>query len=163
MSAGKPTPRRADSSANVAILHEVWKQAYASPEAFELPCGTEGDANRMRTSLYNAVRNVKHYPEDYPTMVDAVNNCEIVKHETDPSRLIIRKELSPRMLLLRKTLEARGVKIQDSALTGTPQQRELQASVEKMLKELGESDPAEATIVPRMTETRNPFFTRDKQ
>lgn len=163
----KPS-RRADNSANVALMHEVWRQAYESPEPFLVPCGTAGEANRMRTSLYNAVRNVKNYPEDYPTMVDPVNNCEIVKSVEDPTTLIIRrKELSPRMQMLRETLQARGVRIKAEALAGTPKQREMQASMDRLLQGLAagkaEAEAVEATIVPRMTETHNPFFTREKQ
>ena len=170
--------RRADGSANIALIHEVWRQAHQAEEPFRLPCGSVKEANSMRVKLYNAVRNVKKFPEDYPGMVAPVNDVEIVKDLQDESVLILRrKELSPLMVNLRKQLEAQGIVIADSALRGTPQTREIAASMDRLLGQLHEpaGSGREATSTtsasplsleqsnpppPPLPGGHNPFFSR---
>ena len=167
--------RRADGSANIALIHEVWRQAHLAEEPFRLPCGSVKEANSMRVKLYNAVRNVKKFPEDYPGMVAPVNDVEIVKDLQDESVLILRrKELSPLMVNLRKQLEAQGIVIADSALRGTPQTREIAASMDRLLGQLHEpADSATSAAVanplnleqsnpppPPLPGGHNPFFSR---
>ena len=170
--------RRADGSANIALIHEVWRQAHLAEEPFRLPCGSVKEANSMRVKLYNAVRNVKKFPEDYPGMVAPVNDVEIVKDLQDESVLILRrKELSPLMVNLRKQLEAQGIVIADSALRGTPKTREIAASMDRLLGQLHESADSgrEATSTtvasplnpeqcnpppPPLPGGHNPFFSR---
>lgn len=170
--------RRADGSANIALIHEVWRQAHQAEEPFRLPCGSVKEANSMRVKLYNAVRNVKKFPEDYPGMVAPVNEVEIVKDLQDESVLILRrKELSPLMVNLRKQLEAQGIVIADSALRGTPQTREIAASMDRLLGQLHEpagSGPSTTVATsasplsleqsnsppPPLPGGHNPFFSR---
>lgn len=166
----KTSVRRSDSSANVALLQEVWRQGNASPDGFRLPCGTKEDAFTMRQSLYNAVRNAKKFPQDYPELSQAVMNCEVVHDPKDETTLIVRrKELSPRMLRVKQLLEARGVAVED-ALSGTTQSREMAASAERMLKELQGASADSPVVAPDGTPLSvpsappaisNPFFTRD--
>lgn len=163
--------RRSDGSKNVALLQEVWRQAHISPEPFRIPCGTEVEANRMRTALYNAVRNVKKFPADYPTMTGPVQDCEIVKDDTDPTVLIIRQKiLSPRMQGLKQLLAARGVEIGEEALKGTAESREIQASMDRLVEQLS-AEPSAAPATPALQLVHpveapaipNPYFQRDKQ
>jgi len=169
--AAKPPSRRADGSANIAIMHEVWRQAYLAEEPFRLPCGSVKEANSMRVKLYNAVRNVKKFPEDYPGMVAPVSDVEIVKDLQDESVLILRrKELSPQMLELRRLLEGRGVVIADSALRGTPQTREIAASMDRLLEQMTRegaevevASPEPAPHPSPQPAIRNPFYTREQQ
>ena len=167
----QPSARRSDSSANVALLQEVWRQGNASPDGFRLPCGSKEDAFTMRQALYNAVRNAKKFPQDYPELSQAVTNCEVVHDPKDETTLIVRrKELSPRMLRVKQLLEARGIAVED-ALSGTTQSREMAASAERMLKELSKPQSIEEPVVapdgtPLSVPTAppaisNPFFTRD--
>ena len=151
--------RRADGSANIALIHEVWRQAHLAEEPFRLPCGSVKEANSMRVKLYNAVRNVKKFPEDYPGMVAPVNDVEIVKDLQDESVLILRrKELSPLMVNLRKQLEAQGIVIADSALRGTPQTREIAASMDRLLGQLHEpADSGHSAAVATSTTVANPL------
>lgn len=164
----KPAARRSDSSANIALLQEVWRQGNNLPEGFFLPCGTEADAFTMRQALYNAVRNAKKFPHDYPTLAPAVLNCEVVYKDGDKTTLHIRrKELSPRMLKVKQLLEASGVEV-EPALSGTAQSREMAASAERMLKELQEAPviakdgtPLSIPAAAAAPAISNPFFTRD--
>ena len=95
----------------------------------------------MRTSLYNSVRNVRLYPGEYPSLVDPVNECEVVKKDGDETTLLVRrKDLSPRMRALRQILEARGVGVEAERLRGTPETREMQESIRRIAG-LAESAP----------------------
>ena len=168
------TRRRSDGSANVAICQEVWRQAYGAASPIEIPCGSEKEANRMRTSLYNSVRNVRLYPGEYPSLVDPVNECEVVKKDGDETTLLVRrKDLSPRMRALRQILEARGVRVEAERLRGTPETREMQESIRRIagLAEGATSVPSNPFMPPVASRPpappapaarpSNPFFTRE--
>lgn len=160
--------KRSDTSANVALCQEVWRQANTSPTGIRIPCGTTAEAARMRTSLYNAMRNVKQRPADYPTLSDAALNCEIVPDTEDKTVLIVRrKELSPRMLALRQILQNQGVELPPTVLSGTPETREAQASIERLQARIAAEAPVEPTANPTPFEDQahnlNPFFSRGKQ
>jgi hypothetical protein len=160
--------RRSDNSANVALLQEVWRQAYQMSEPLSLDFGSAGEANSMRTKLYNAVRNVKNFPEDYPDLVEAVNNLEIVKDDLQVGALILRrKELSPAMVKLRQVLASKGVKVEDASLQGTAKSRELNASMDRLLSQLSDASEPQPVDIPAPTTQRpaghNPFFNREQQ
>lgn len=168
------TRRRSDGSANVAICQEVWRQAYGAASPIEIPCGSEKEANRMRTSLYNSVRNVRLYPGEYPSLVDPVNECEVVKKDGDETTLLVRrKDLSPRMRALRQILEARGVGVEAERLRGTPETREMQESIRRIAglaegAQGAQSNPLMPPVAshppaPPAPAVRpsNPFFTRE--
>ena len=125
----------------------------------------------MRTSLYNSVRNVRLYPGEYPSLVDPVNECEVVKKDGDETTLLVRrKDLSPRMRALRQILEARGVGVEAERLRGTPETREMQESIRRIAG-LAESAPgvqSNPLMPPASSRTpapavrpSNPFFTRE--
>lgn len=159
--------KRSDTSADIAMCHQLWKTANESPVAISIPCGTTGEANRMRTTLYNSVRNVKNYPQDYPDLVGPVANCELVfSDDTKTTLLIRRKSLSPRMQALRQILERQGVKVGDEALAGTPDTRDAAASAQRLqslLQAEGHSSnfpPSAPQNPPDQSTINNPFFTR---
>ena len=136
----------------------------------------------MRTSLYNSVRNVRLYPGEYPSLVDPVNECEVVKKDGDETTLLVRrKDLSPRMRALRQILEARGVGVKAERLRGTPETREMQESIRRIgglvegtVGRSGQSFPVRSECgTPTPVTSRppaqptpavrpsNPFFTRE--
>jgi len=164
-------PRRSDNSANVALLQEVWRKAYQLSSPLVLDFASPGEANSMRTKLYNAVRNVKNFPAEYPDLVEPVQNIEIVREEQNPGSLILRrKELSPPMLKLRQILASKGVKVEDASLQGTPKSRELSASIERLMTQ-AQTTPPEEVPKPELrapqstphTVGHNPFFRREQQ
>lgn len=125
----------------------------------------------MRTSLYNSVRNVRLYPGEYPSLVDPVNECEVVKKDGDETTLLVRrKDLSPRMRALRQILEARGVGVEAERLRGTPETREMQESIRRIagLAEGAQGaqlnplmPPASSHPPAPAVRPSNPFFTRE--
>lgn len=128
----------------------------------------------MRTSLYNSVRNVRLYPGEYPSLVDPVNECEVVKKDGDETTLLVRrKDLSPRMRALRQILEARGVGVEAERLRGTPETREMQESIRRIagLAEGAQGAQSNPLMPPASSHPpappapavrpSNPFFTRE--
>ena len=165
--------RRAETSANVLMLQELWKGAFDSTKGIRIICKDGAEAFKLRTKLYNAVRNVKKFPGEYPELEEAVQEVEIVFEGEWKEVLVMRqKSLSPLMVNLRKQLEAQGVVIADSALRGTPQTREIAASMDRLLGQLHEpadSAPSAAVASPTNLEQcnppplpggHNPFFSR---
>lgn len=158
--------RRSESSANVALLQEVWLLAFSTPDKpLNIPCGTKEEAYRMRMALYNAVRNAKKYPEDYPALFEAVDNCEVVVRSDDDTTIIVRrKALSPRMMALRQILVARGITLPEEQELVAGEKREVQASVERVMERLKADAPADLPFPPPVQPAiSNPFFSRDKQ
>lgn len=131
--------RRAETSANVLMLQELWKGAFDSTKGIRIICKDGAEAFKLRTKLYNAVRNAKKFPGEYPELEEAVQEVEIVFEGEWKEVLVMRqKSLSPLMVNLRKQLEAQGIVIADSALRGTPQTREIAASMDRLLGQLQE-------------------------
>ena len=158
--------RRSESSANVALLQEVWLLAFSTPDKpLNIPCGTKEEAYRMRMALYNAVRNAKKYPEDYPALFEAVDNCEVVLRPDDITSVIVRrKALSPRMMALRQILTSRGIALPEEQKLVSGEKREVQASIERVMERLQADAPADLPFPsPAQPAISNPFFSRDKQ
>ena len=174
--------RRSDSSANVLMLQEIWKKAMKLEEGVRFETEGRKEAFALKAKFYNAVRNVKDFPDEYPGLYEAVMECEIV-HEGEDNEVVVlrRKSLSPLMVSLRAQLEAQGIQIEDSAIRGTPKGKELQSSadrvLDRLLGQLHESaDSATSTTVatsanpvnleqsnpppPPLPGGHNPFFSR---
>ena len=174
--------RLADSSANVLMLQEIWKKAMKLEEGVRFETEGRNEAFALKAKFYNAVRNVKDFPDEYPGLYEAVMECEIV-HEGEDNEVVVlrRKSLSPLMVSLRAQLEAQGIQIEDSAIRGTPTGKELQSSadrgVDRLLGQLHESaDSANSTTVatsanpvsleqskpppPPLPGGHKPYFTR---
>ena len=147
--------RRSDSSANVLMLQEIWKKAMKLEEGVRFETEGRKEAFALKAKFYNAVRNVKDFPDEYPGLYEAVMECEIV-HEGEDNEVVVlrRKSLSPLMVSLRAQLEAQGIQIEDSAIRGTPKGKELQSSADRVLDRLlGQlQEPAgSATSTPSTT------------
>lgn len=129
--------RRSDSSANVLMLQEIWKKAMKLEEGVRFETEGRKEAFALKAKFYNAVRNVKDFPDEYPGLYEAVMECEIV-HEGEDNEVVVlrRKSLSPLMVSLRAQLEAQGIQIEDSAIRGTPKGKELQSSADRVLDRL---------------------------
>ena len=129
--------RRSDSSANVLMLQEIWKKAMKLEEGVKFETEGRKEAFALKAKFYNAVRNVKDFPDEYPGLYEAVMECEIV-HEGEDNEVVVlrRKSLSPLMVSLRAQLEAQGIQIEDSAIRGTPKGKELQSSADRVLDRL---------------------------
>ena len=129
--------RRSDSSANVLMLQEIWKKAMKLEEGVRFETEGRKEAFALKAKFYNAVRNVKDFPDEYPGLYEAVMECEIV-HEGEDNEVVVlrRKFLSPLMVSLRAQLEAQGIQIEDSAIRGTPKGKELQSSADRVLDRL---------------------------
>ena len=174
--------RRSDSSANVLMLQEIWKKAMKLEEGVRFETEGRKEAFALKAKFYNAVRNVKDFPDEYPGLYEAVMECEIV-HEGEDNEVVVlrRKSLSPLMVSLRAQLEAQGIQIEDSAIRGTPKGKELQSSadrvLDRLLGQLHESEgSAPSTTVatsanpvsleqsnpppPPLPGGHNPFFSR---
>ena len=175
--------RRSDSSANVLMLQEIWKKAMKLEEGVRFETEGRKEAFALKAKFYNAVRNVKDFPDEYPGLYEAVMECEIV-HEGEDNEVVVlrRKSLSPLMVSLRAQLEAQGIQIEDSAIRGTPKGKELQSSadrvLDRLLGQLHESaDSTTSTTVatsanpvsleqsnsppPPLPGGHNPFFSRE--
>lgn len=161
--------RRSDSSANIALLQEVWLQAAQSDSPMRIPCGEPTEAHRMRMALYNAARNAKKFPTEFPTLFEAVDACEVVFDAKDPTVVLVRrKELSPRMAAVKRLLEAQGITIQEEKLTLSPASKELEASMSRLNERLKElplkpSDPTDDDSPADQPRIPNPFYSRDKR
>ena len=173
--------RRSDSSANVLMLQEIWKKAMKLEEGVRFETEGRKEAFALKAKFYNAVRNVKDFPDEYPGLYEAVMECEIV-HEGEDNEVVVlrRKSLSPLMVSLRAQLEAQGIQIEDSAIRGTPKGKELQSSADRVLDRLlgqlqepaGSAPSATSTTVasplnpeqgnppPPLPGGHNPFFSR---
>ena len=174
--------RRSDSSANVLMLQEIWKKAMKLEEGVRFETEGRKEAFALKAKFYNAVRNVKDFPDEYPGLYEAVMECEIV-HEGEDNEVVVlrRKSLSPLMVSLRAQLEAQGIQIEDSAIRGTPKGKELQSSADRVLDRLlgqlhesaGSGREATSTTVasplnpeqgnpppPPLPGGHNPFFSR---
>ena len=174
--------RRSDSSANVLMLQEIWKKAMKLEEGVRFETEGRKEAFALKAKFYNAVRNVKDFPDEYPGLYEAVMECEIV-HEGEDNEVVVlrRKSLSPLMVSLRAQLEAQGIQIEDSAIRGTPKGKELQSSADRVLDRLlgqlhesaGSAPSAASTTVasplnleqsnppPPLPGGHNPFFSRE--
>lgn len=161
--------RRSDSSANIALLQEVWLQAAKADEPMRIPCGEQTEAHRMRMALYNATRNAKKFPAEFPTLFEAVDACEVVFDSKDPTVVLVRrKELSPRMAAVKRLLEAQGITIKEEKLTLSPASKELEASMSRLNERLKDlpiepSDPPDEESASGQSRIPNPFYSRDKQ
>ena len=174
--------RRSDSSANVLMLQEIWKKAMKLEEGVRFETEGRKEAFALKAKFYNAVRNVKDFPDEYPGLYEAVMECEIV-HEGEDNEVVVlrRKSLSPLMVSLRAQLEAQGIQIEDSAIRGTPKGKELQSSADRVLDRLlgqlhesaGSAPSTTSTTVasplsleqgnpppPPLPGGHNPFFSR---
>ena len=174
--------RRSDSSANVLMLQEIWKKAMKLEEGVRFETEGRKEAFALKAKFYNAVRNVKDFPDEYPGLYEAVMECEIV-HEGEDNEVVVlrRKSLSPLMVSLRAQLEAQGIQIEDSAIRGTPKGKELQSSADRVLDRLlgqlqepaGSATSTPSTTVasplnpeqgnpppPPLPGGHNPFFSR---
>ena len=174
--------RRSDSSANVLMLQEIWKKAMKLEEGVRFETEGRKEAFALKAKFYNAVRNVKDFPDEYPGLYEAVMECEIV-HEGEDNEVVVlrRKSLSPLMVSLRAQLEAQGIQIEDSAIRGTPKGKELQSSADRVLDRLlgqlhesaGSAPSTPSTTVasplsleqsnpppPPLPGGHNPFFSR---
>ena len=174
--------RRSDSSANVLMLQEIWKKAMKLEEGVRFETEGRKEAFALKAKFYNAVRNVKDFPDEYPGLYEAVMECEIV-HEGEDNEVVVlrRKSLSPLMVSLRAQLEAQGIQIEDSAIRGTPKGKELQSSADRVLDRLlgqlhesaGSTTSTTSTTVasplnpeqgnpppPPLPGGHNPFFSR---
>lgn len=158
------TQRRADGSANAALLQAVWLKANERSEPICIPCGSKADRVRLRNQLYNAVRNAKKFPEQYPVLWEATQNCELVPDPHDETKLIVRrKALAPAMQGLRGVLSTLGVEIAEEDLAGTPQIREERAASSRLMTSFGldiASPPSPSTPEPTAPRVANPFYTR---
>ena len=152
--------RRSDSSANVLMLQEIWKKAMKLEEGVRFETEGRKEAFALKAKFYNAVRNVKDFPDEYPGLYEAVMECEIV-HEGEDNEVVVlrRKSLSPLMVSLRAQLEAQGIQIEDSAIRGTPKGKELQSSADRVLDRLlGQlQEPAGSATSTPSTTVANPL------
>lgn len=129
--------KRAEGPA-VIKMQALLKAAYASPHRIELTYPTKGEAIRFRAGLYNAMRNVKAYPEDYPELYEVVTSVSVELLD-NPVRLSIgRYELSSGITDLDRQLAAQGVDL--SAYMKPAAKVESDSSVARVIANLGATD-----------------------
>lgn len=126
--------KRAEGPA-VIKMQALLKAAYDSPRRIELEYATKGEAIRFRAGLYNAMRNVKAYPEDYPELYEVVTSVSVELLD-NPVRLSIgRYELSSGITDLDRQLAAQGVDL--SAYMKPAAKVESDSSVARVMATLG--------------------------
>lgn len=104
----RPKSPRAEGPAMLK-LQAILKSAYNDDKRYEFECGSRAEAMRLRARFYNAMRNAKDFPEQFPEMAQVLDHVGIELRETKLS--VGRHELSKLDDLLDAQLRAQGVDI----------------------------------------------------
>lgn len=140
-----PKPRKAkkrsENSATVVLYQNAWKLAAHDQAGKCIPMPSVAEATKLRFDLYNAVRNARNHPGEYPELAEAIRVCEVTVEGT--TVIIRRKELTKRA---QAVLAALGPEALAVDLTKPTQESELDASARRLAESLGlpgtESAPA---------------------
>lgn len=131
---------RAESSSQVVEMQALWMASAKSPKRIELNFSTERDAITFRNKLYNAVRNARKDPGNYPALYDATIDCSVELRGTHLT--IGRRELTPTMLALAAQLEAQGVDLKQELKH--PLKREEEELGNRLMQQYGQGAMAPA-------------------
>lgn len=139
-----------------ALLQALWRKAARMEEPLRIPCGSPGEATRLRFALYNAVKDIRKPKEGFtpePELQAAVQNCSVSFDPEDKKVLLLQRQVVTGMMAtLKGLLGPEGMA--EETLVGPESLSPEEESQRRLLEMLQEPEPEPAPA--RST----PYYTR---